>query len=542
MTTRLENPHNTPCHQQKTGKPLTGALLAKLRGKRVKVHLNLHNGCYVITYKGHVAAYTRAFHLKDAHPRIGLGGYKRCHEEQVRNVHAFLEGELVSAEPPRERGGRAWRSITYNCKTHGPCFYFENDETCWNGSAEVRAWRMKEGDGEKCVVLVRGEPSARRANPRECGCTAPGGACSCGAVDRECQALMAELGIEPVPYAAAAPSRKRNPVMRRFEFTEGTSNKYWEIEYQGSAYTVRWGRIGAAPQQAKKEYGSPKEALAAYEKIVNEKLGKGYVEKSRAEHLTRPAVPPKPHVPKAAAIEPKASAGRARVATSPQKAPTWSRPPTPRVPAGTSKELVQRARHVAVRYTGSTDSVAAAIWVMMQGRLDAALVLDTNLCKANVLRSYGEALAQALDFTFFASEKELLAKWGVKVTGGWLDKPLEGVVVVLPGSSGPAVEERAEGALHDIYGGVVAVRPFLGKLYYDNLLLLDKGNVRPPPSYYLAVQQGDQMSPTDAQLKAAAKKLQASTYEKALVLATVASGKFPTELVLYDTGEKREDA
>src|SRR5688572_23343457 len=34
--------------------------------------------------------------------------------------------------------------------------------------------------------------------------------------------------------------------MRRFEFVEGTSAKFWEIALAGSAFTVTWGRLGAA--------------------------------------------------------------------------------------------------------------------------------------------------------------------------------------------------------------------------------------------------------------------------------------------------------
>ena len=266
---RRANPHTTPCDQMKTGKPLTGALLARLKGQHVRVHLNLHNGCYVITHAGHVAAYTRAFHLKDARPRIGMGGYKRCHEEQVRNVHAYLEGELVSATPPRDRGA-GWRSITYNCKTHGPCFYFENDEKCWNGSSEVRAWRMKEGDGERCIVLVRGAPAARKKNPREpneCRCSAPGGACSCGAVDKECQRVMAELGMKPEPFSVrrgnpgkGAASTERSPV----EYAKGA--KRIAVHFTGTIESVA--AVVWALQQGRVDVGIVVDPLLAKAKVM----------------------------------------------------------------------------------------------------------------------------------------------------------------------------------------------------------------------------------------------------------------------------------
>lgn len=60
--------------------------------------------------------------------------------------------------------------------------------------------------------------------------------------------------------------------MPRYELVDGTSSKFWEIEKtKGDTYTVRWGRIGSAGQTQQKKL-----AGAQYEKLVNEKLRKGY--------------------------------------------------------------------------------------------------------------------------------------------------------------------------------------------------------------------------------------------------------------------------
>ena len=37
-------------------------------------------------------------------------------------------------------------------------------------------------------------------------------------------------------------------VVRRFEFDEGASSKFWELGVAGNAVTIRWGRIGTAGQ------------------------------------------------------------------------------------------------------------------------------------------------------------------------------------------------------------------------------------------------------------------------------------------------------
>lgn len=64
--------------------------------------------------------------------------------------------------------------------------------------------------------------------------------------------------------------------MPRFELSKGTSNKFWEIELQGSAYTITYGAIGAAGKSLRKEFGSEAEARAQYEKQLAGKLREGY--------------------------------------------------------------------------------------------------------------------------------------------------------------------------------------------------------------------------------------------------------------------------
>lgn len=67
---------------------------------------------------------------------------------------------------------------------------------------------------------------------------------------------------------------------RYFEFSGGTSNKFWEVTLAGTSYTVRYGRIGTNGQSKTKEAATPAAAQAAVEKLVGQKTGKGYVEVS----------------------------------------------------------------------------------------------------------------------------------------------------------------------------------------------------------------------------------------------------------------------
>jgi predicted DNA-binding WGR domain protein len=88
--------------------------------------------------------------------------------------------------------------------------------------------------------------------------------------------------------------------MRRFEFTDGTSNKFWEIEVGGAAFTVHYGRIGASGKTQTKEFADESTAGAEADKLIREKLGKGYVEVAvggGGELAHAPASPARPSMP-----------------------------------------------------------------------------------------------------------------------------------------------------------------------------------------------------------------------------------------------------
>jgi len=79
---------------------------------------------------------------------------------------------------------------------------------------------------------------------------------------------------------------------RRFEFSEGTSNKFWVIERNGSTNTVTFGRIGTAGQVQAKEHSDEEEASKAYQKLIDEKLRKGYIEVTAGSGAQAAPAPP----------------------------------------------------------------------------------------------------------------------------------------------------------------------------------------------------------------------------------------------------------
>jgi predicted DNA-binding WGR domain protein len=65
---------------------------------------------------------------------------------------------------------------------------------------------------------------------------------------------------------------------RYFEFVEGTSNKFYEVAVAGNAVNTRYGRIGSPGQTQTKSFPDLAAAMKHANKLIEQKLGKGYVE------------------------------------------------------------------------------------------------------------------------------------------------------------------------------------------------------------------------------------------------------------------------
>src|SRR3954468_3654251 len=66
-------------------------------------------------------------------------------------------------------------------------------------------------------------------------------------------------------------SRHFGGTMPHYEFSEGTSNKFWEITLKGADIITTYGRIGTAGQSTTKSFKSDALAQAAYDKLIDEK-------------------------------------------------------------------------------------------------------------------------------------------------------------------------------------------------------------------------------------------------------------------------------
>ncbi len=70
--------------------------------------------------------------------------------------------------------------------------------------------------------------------------------------------------------------------VRQFRFEQGTSSKFWRIALAGSELTVTFGRIGSTGQSNLKTFETVGRAEREMEKLVSEKLRKGYIEEQMA--------------------------------------------------------------------------------------------------------------------------------------------------------------------------------------------------------------------------------------------------------------------
>lgn len=70
---------------------------------------------------------------------------------------------------------------------------------------------------------------------------------------------------------------------RYFEFEEGSSSKFWEIKVVGNQVIVRFGKISTAGQVKPKPFPGEAAALAYAQRLIEEKLEKGYEEIEQEE-------------------------------------------------------------------------------------------------------------------------------------------------------------------------------------------------------------------------------------------------------------------
>ena len=109
---------------------------------------------------------------------------------------------------------------------------------------------------------------------------------------------------------------------RRFEFVEGSSSKFWEVEVEGPRMTVCFGKVGTAGSPKDKTFASAAESEREAAKLIAEKTKKGYVEVG----ATAPSKAAAPAKAAAAAKAPAAASAKAAKAPAASAATSDSAP------------------------------------------------------------------------------------------------------------------------------------------------------------------------------------------------------------------------
>ncbi|MGO4329968.1 AAA domain-containing protein [Cupriavidus sp. M-11] len=81
-----------------------------------------------------------------------------------------------------------------------------------------------------------------------------------------------------LPGEAAGPGASATSLVRRFRFEQGSSRKFWRISVSAMEMTVSYGRIGTNGQSVLKVFDTHERARREMDKLVDEKLRKGYEE------------------------------------------------------------------------------------------------------------------------------------------------------------------------------------------------------------------------------------------------------------------------
>jgi predicted DNA-binding WGR domain protein len=145
--------------------------------------------------------------------------------------------------------------------------------------------------------------------------------------------------------------------MKRFELSDGSSNKFWQIAREGNSLRVTFGKIGTAGQTQLKELASEAAAIAEHDKLIKEKTKKGYTEVGEVAASPSASVKVKSAKPAEAAspVEKNADAAAEVVATP---------APAPKVHVAPQGGYVLEERYVGTgpEYTDGTYASLVAFW------------------------------------------------------------------------------------------------------------------------------------------------------------------------------------
>ncbi len=104
--------------------------------------------------------------------------------------------------------------------------------------------------------------------------------------------------------------------MPRYELTDGSTSKFWQIDLDGDSFTTTFGKIGTSGQSKTKSFDDAEVAQKNYDKLIAQKTKKGY---SAVAGATKKAAPKKVAAKKKVVAKKKAAKKKTSAKESPPK-------------------------------------------------------------------------------------------------------------------------------------------------------------------------------------------------------------------------------
>lgn len=131
---RLKREKHDVCNEKEMYKNKYNKLLRDMETEEsivrygtIRVHRNLHRGCYSIVQHGRVVGHEDTFCLLNAEFRVGEKSRQRVVREKRKNVHAYVKGTETNVPLPS-----GLRKVTYNpYDERGAFILLDTDEPIW---------------------------------------------------------------------------------------------------------------------------------------------------------------------------------------------------------------------------------------------------------------------------------------------------------------------------------------------------------------------------------------------------------------------------
>jgi DNA ligase-1 len=217
-----------------------------------------------------------------AHDHLVCRGIDHLRQELTRLEALGGEGLMLRQARSRYESGRSSTLLKVKSFHDAEACVLKHQEGAGRHKGRLGALLVEMADGTRFAVGT-GFSDAERANPPPVGSsiTFRYQELSEGGVPRFPSFVGVRADTQPLPptqKGATTMTTTTTPSTRRFEFSEGNSNKFWEISVKGTEVTVQFGRIGSKGQASVKSFADSATASQHAEKLVAEKLKKGYVE------------------------------------------------------------------------------------------------------------------------------------------------------------------------------------------------------------------------------------------------------------------------